>query len=111
MSSYTHFSRFTAKFAKEPQRTQSNNSEFPKVPTLRPLRGLSLRTLRFIDSKAEKFRYFFFTAGYIWGRNCFFIVLDGNKYAVSNAYNAADYDIFQIFAILQKSREIIQRFI
>lgn len=46
---------------------------------------------------------------YIVSRNWFFVVLDDKNYAVSNAYNAADDDIFQIFAILQKSKEIIQR--
>ncbi len=46
---------------------------------------------------------------YILGRNWFFVVLDDKKYAVSNSYNASDDDIFQIFAILQKSKEIIQR--
>jgi hypothetical protein len=37
---------------------------------------------------------------YVSGRNWFFVVLDGREYAVSNAYNAADNDIYQIFAIL-----------
>ncbi len=48
---------------------------------------------------------------YIIGRNWFFVILEGKKYAVSKEYDAADEDIFQIFAILQKSKEIIQRFI
>lgn len=48
---------------------------------------------------------------YIVGRNWFFVVLVGNEYAVSNEYNATNDDIFQIFAILQKSKEIIQRYI
>lgn len=48
---------------------------------------------------------------YIVGRNWFFVILDDKKYAVSNAYNASDNDIFQIFAILQKSKEIIQRYV
>jgi hypothetical protein len=48
---------------------------------------------------------------YIVGRNWFFIVLIGNEYTVSNEYNASSKDIFQIFAILQKSKEIIQRYI
>ena len=48
---------------------------------------------------------------YVIGRSWFFLVLDGNEYAKSNVYSATDDDIFQIFAILQKSKEIIQRFI
>ncbi|MFN0203533.1 MAG: hypothetical protein ACKVTZ_18550 [Bacteroidia bacterium] len=48
---------------------------------------------------------------YIVGRNWFFIVLDDKKYAVSRLYDATENDIFDIFAILQKSKEIIQRFI
>lgn len=46
---------------------------------------------------------------YIIGRNWFFVVLDGNQYAVSKEYDASDTDIFQIFAILQKSKEIMMR--
>jgi hypothetical protein len=38
---------------------------------------------------------------YIIGRNWFFVVLDGNKYAVSNAFNASEDDLFQIVAILR----------
>ncbi len=48
---------------------------------------------------------------YILGRSWFFVVLEDNKYTVSEAYVASSDDIFQIFAILQKSKEIIQRFI
>ncbi len=48
---------------------------------------------------------------YIVGRIWFFVILDDKQYAVSNAYNASDEDIFQIFAILQKSKEIIQRYV
>jgi hypothetical protein len=48
---------------------------------------------------------------YILGRNWFFIVLEDNKYTVSDAYVATSEDIFQIFAILQKSKEIIQRYV
>lgn len=48
---------------------------------------------------------------YIVGRNWFFVVLNGKEYAVSNEYNAADDDINQIFAILQKSKEIMLRYI
>lgn len=38
---------------------------------------------------------------YIIGRNWFFLVLDGNKYAVSDAYSATQDDLFQIVAILR----------
>lgn len=48
---------------------------------------------------------------YIVGRNWFFVVLDNNQYAISPEYDASSEDIFQIFAILQKSKEIIQRHI
>ncbi len=48
---------------------------------------------------------------YVIGRNWFFVTLVGNEYAISHEYDAASDDIFQIFAILQKSKEIIQRFI
>lgn len=48
---------------------------------------------------------------YILGRNWFFIVLENREYAVSMSYDATSEDIFQIFAILQKSKEIIQRYI
>lgn len=48
---------------------------------------------------------------YIVGRNWFFVVLRHNEYAVSNSYNSSDEDIFQIFSILQKSKEIMQRYV
>lgn len=44
---------------------------------------------------------------YIVGRNWFFVVLVEKEYAVSKAFDASDEDIFQIFAILQKSKEIM----
>lgn len=47
---------------------------------------------------------------YVVGRIWFFVVLEDKEYTLSNAYNAADDDIFQIFAILQKSKEIITRY-
>ncbi len=44
----------------------------------------------------------------VW-RNCFFVMFEGKEHAVSNAYNAAGNEIFQIFAILlwfkQKTEE------
>ncbi len=48
---------------------------------------------------------------YVVGRHWFFAVLQDNQYALSASYDASSNDIFQIFAILQKSKEIIQRFI
>ena len=48
---------------------------------------------------------------YVLGRSWFFVVLEDNQYAVSEAYIASSDAIFQLFAILQKSKEIIQRFI
>lgn len=48
---------------------------------------------------------------YIVGRNWFFVVLEDKKYAVSMLHDATSDDIFQIFAILQKSKEIITRYI
>ncbi len=48
---------------------------------------------------------------YVIGRSWFFVVLDGNQYAKSLLYDGSSDDIFQILAILQKSKEIIQRFV
>ncbi len=46
---------------------------------------------------------------YVSGRNWFFVMLKGKEYAVSNAYNATDKSIYQLFAILlwfkQKAEE------
>jgi hypothetical protein len=46
---------------------------------------------------------------FVSGRNWFFVILEGKEYSVSNAYNAAGNEIFQIFAILlwfkQKTEE------
>lgn len=44
---------------------------------------------------------------YVSGRNWFFVLLDGKDYFLSNAYNAADDDIFQIFAILKKCKLLV----
>jgi hypothetical protein len=44
---------------------------------------------------------------YTSGRNWFFVLLDGNKYVLSNAYNASSNDIYQIFAILKKCKELV----
>ena len=45
---------------------------------------------------------------YVLGRSWFFVVLNHNEYAVSNAYNASDEDIYVIIAILRKVKEYIQ---
>lgn len=44
---------------------------------------------------------------YVSGRNWFFILLEGNKYCLSNAYNASDDDIYKIFAILKKCKFLV----
>ncbi|MGL4363725.1 MAG: hypothetical protein ACRCSB_00795 [Bacteroidales bacterium] len=48
---------------------------------------------------------------YVIGRFWFFVVLDGQEYAKSAAFDAASEAIFQLFAILQKSKEIIQGYV
>ncbi|MEM8527053.1 MAG: hypothetical protein AAGG68_20605 [Bacteroidota bacterium] len=40
---------------------------------------------------------------YTIGRNWYFVVLDGNKYAISNALNATQEEVYTIFQILQKT--------
>jgi hypothetical protein len=45
---------------------------------------------------------------YVSGRNWFFVLLEGDKYCLSNAYNAADTAIYQIFSILKKCRSLIE---
>jgi hypothetical protein len=44
---------------------------------------------------------------YVLGRSWFFVVLDENQYAVSNAYNASDDDIYNIVAILRKVKDYV----
>jgi hypothetical protein len=44
---------------------------------------------------------------YVSGRNWFFILLEGNQYCISNAYNASDEDINKIFAILKKCKLLV----
>jgi len=46
--------------------------------------------------------------GYVVGRNWFFMVLEGKKYAKSNAYNATKDEIFDIYKILKKLKTIIE---
>jgi hypothetical protein len=45
---------------------------------------------------------------YVSGRNWFFVMLEGENYFLSNAYNASDNDIYQIFAILKKCKILIE---
>ena len=45
---------------------------------------------------------------YVIGRNWFFVVLDGKEYAVSNALNASDSDIYQIIAVLRQMKTYIE---
>jgi hypothetical protein len=44
---------------------------------------------------------------YVVGRNWFFMVLKDKEYAVSNAFNSSDEDIYQIIAILRKIKDYI----
>lgn len=44
---------------------------------------------------------------YIVGRNWFFMILKDKEYAVSNAFNASDEDIYKIIAILRKIKDYI----
>jgi hypothetical protein len=46
---------------------------------------------------------------FINGRNWQFLVLDGTKYALSQAYDATQDDIFQIFSILRDLKARIQK--
>lgn len=48
---------------------------------------------------------------YVIGRLWFFVVTDNQQYAKSTGYDATKDDIFQIFAILQKSNDIIGRYV
>jgi hypothetical protein len=44
---------------------------------------------------------------YVSGRNWFFVLLEGDKYCVSNAHNASDEDIYKIFAIMKKCKLLV----
>lgn len=44
---------------------------------------------------------------YVIGRNWFFMILKDKEYAVSNAFNASDEDIYRIIAILRKIKDYI----
>jgi hypothetical protein len=45
---------------------------------------------------------------YVVGRFWFFVVLDGKKYAVSNAYDATSAEAFDIFSILREARKYVE---
>ena len=44
---------------------------------------------------------------YVSGRNWFFVLLEGNKYIVSDAFVATSEDIYKIFSILKKCKAMI----
>ncbi len=44
---------------------------------------------------------------YVLGRNWFFVILKGTEYAVSNAFDASQSDIFTIFKMLKKVKEYV----
>lgn len=46
---------------------------------------------------------------YINGRNWFFVVLHGSEYAVSNAFNATEDDIFRIVSILKAAKGYVEQ--
>ena len=48
---------------------------------------------------------------YVIGRNWFFLILDGNEYAVSDAFVASQTDIYQIIAILREVKTYIKQFV
>ncbi len=48
---------------------------------------------------------------YVIGRYWYFVVLDGNEYAVSNSFNASTDEICQIIAILRQVKVYIEGFI
>lgn len=44
---------------------------------------------------------------YTSGRNWFFVLLEGNKYVLSDAYVASSDDIYKIFSILKKCKDLV----
>jgi hypothetical protein len=46
---------------------------------------------------------------YVSGRNWFFVLLIGNQYCLSNAYNASDNDIYKVLALLKKCKELVDK--
>ncbi len=45
---------------------------------------------------------------YVSGRNWFFVMLEGQHYILSNAYNAAGNELYKIFSILKKCRILVE---
>jgi hypothetical protein len=45
---------------------------------------------------------------YVMGRFWFFVALLGQEYAVSNAYNASDDDVWAILGILREAKRLIK---
>jgi hypothetical protein len=45
---------------------------------------------------------------YVSGRNWFFVLLEGDKYCVSDAYVATSEDIYKIFAIMKKCKSLVE---
>jgi hypothetical protein len=45
---------------------------------------------------------------YVSGRNWFFVLLEGDKYYLSNAHNASDNNIYKIFAIMKKCKQLVE---
>jgi hypothetical protein len=45
---------------------------------------------------------------YVVGRSWFFVILQHKEYAVSNAYNASDEDIYKIISILRHIKSVIE---
>jgi hypothetical protein len=44
---------------------------------------------------------------YVSGRNWFFVILIGNQYCLSDAFVATSEDIYKVFAILKKSKSLV----
>jgi hypothetical protein len=44
---------------------------------------------------------------YVSGRNWFFVLLEGEKYCVSDAYVATSEDLYKIFAIMKKCKLLV----
>lgn len=48
---------------------------------------------------------------YVVGRNCFFVVLEGLEYAVSDAFVSTQDDVFQIVSILKQAQAYIDEIV
>lgn len=44
---------------------------------------------------------------YVSGRNWFFVLLEGDKYCVSDAYVATSEDLYKVFAIMKKCKLLV----